>query len=210
MMIMNTQTKLNLEDEVREFVGDFNIFFDKLKKWTKDAVQIKTWREFFEKKYPKMFSNSSRTEMDIDTTMRTKPFMEREEKLRKAEEKLLSKRTNERFTDCDGVMLDPNLTLTQKIIYLQKGIEDSTRRKIYYASLQGELFEKCFLQSKKVYKETLEETKFTRRWVLFLQKLYKLALDYNQIIYCTVPLSYIHSNFKIIEEICKHNKERWK
>ena len=136
-MMMNTQIKLNLEDEVREFVGDFNIFFDDLKKWTKDAIQIKTWREFFEKKYPKIFGDSSGTEMDvdIDTTMRTKPPIEREEKLRKVEEKLLSKRTNERFTDCDGVMLDPNLTPTQKIIHLQKGIEDSTRRKVYYASL---------------------------------------------------------------------------
>ena len=159
-----------------------------------------------------MFGDSSGTEMDIDvyTTMRTKPPIEREEKLRKVEEKLLSKRANERFTDCDGVMLDPNLTSSQKIIHLQKGSEDSTRRKIYYASLQGELFEKCCLRSKKVYKETLEETKFTRRWVLFFRKLYKLALDYNQIIYCTVPLSYIHSNFKIIEEICKCNEERWK
>ena len=52
-MIMNTQTKLNLEDEVREFIGDFNIFFDDLKKWTKDAVQIKTWRECFEKSIPR-------------------------------------------------------------------------------------------------------------------------------------------------------------
>ena len=50
MMMMNTQVKLILEDEVREFVGDFNKFFEELKKWTKDAVQIKTWREFFEKK----------------------------------------------------------------------------------------------------------------------------------------------------------------
>ena len=159
-----------------------------------------------------MFGDSSGTEMDVDvyTTMRTKPPIEREEKLRKVEEKLLSKRANERFTDCDGVMLDPNLTSSQKIIHLQKGSEDSTRRKIYYASLQGELFEKYCLRSKKVYKETLEETKFTRRWVLFFRKLYKLALDYNQIIYCTVPLSYIHSNFKIIEEICKCNEERWK
>ena len=115
-----------------------------------------------------MLSDSSGTEMDIDTTMRTKPPIEKEEKLRKVEEKLLSKRTIERFTDCDDVMLDPNLTSTQKIIHLQKGIEDSSRRKIYYPSLQGELFEKCSLKSKKVYKETLEETKFTRRWVLFL------------------------------------------
>ena len=48
-MMMNTQVRLNLEDEVREFVGDFNKFFEELKKWTKDAVEIKTWREFFEK-----------------------------------------------------------------------------------------------------------------------------------------------------------------
>ena len=211
---MNKQVRLNLEDEVREFVGDFNKFFEDLEAWTNNDAHIKTRKDHFLKEYPKIFNGSSENEVemdvDIDTTMRTKPPIEREEKLRKVEEKLLSKRTNERFTDCDGVMRDPNLTSTQKIIHLQKGIEDSTRRKIYYASLQGELFEKCFLQSKKVYKETLEETKFTRRWVLFLQKLYKLALDYNQITYCTVPLSYIRFNFKIIEEICKCNKDRWK
>ena len=51
-MMMNTQIKLNLEDEVGEFVGDFNKFFEELKEWTEDAVQIKTWREFFFKKYP--------------------------------------------------------------------------------------------------------------------------------------------------------------
>ena len=194
---------LNLEDEVRKFVADFNKFFKDLEAWTSNDVHIQTWKGHFLKEYPKMLGDSSGTEMDVDvdTTMRTKPPIEKEEKLRKVEEKLLRKRTNERFTDCNGVMLDPNLTSTQKIIHLQKGIEDSTRRKIYYASLQGELFEKCFLQSKKVYKETLEEMKFTRQWVLFLQKLYKLALEYNQIIYCTVSLSYICSNFKIIEEI---------
>ena len=78
-MMMNTQVRLNLEDEVREFVGDFNKFFEELKKWTKDAIEIKTWREFFEKKYPKMFGDSSGTEMDvdIDTTMKTKPPIDR-------------------------------------------------------------------------------------------------------------------------------------
>ena len=113
MMMMNTQTKLTIEDEVREFVRDFNKFFDDLKKWSKDAVQIKTWKDHFLKEYPKMFSNSSGTEMDIDvdTTMRTKPPIEREEKLRKVEEKLLYKRTNERFTNYDGVMSDDNLSL---------------------------------------------------------------------------------------------------
>ena len=45
--------KLNLEDEVREFVGDFNKFFEELKEWTEDAVEIRTWREFFEKSIPR-------------------------------------------------------------------------------------------------------------------------------------------------------------
>ena len=46
---MNTQIKLDIE-EVREFVGDFNKFFENLKEWTEDAMQIKTWREHvFEK-----------------------------------------------------------------------------------------------------------------------------------------------------------------
>ena len=98
----------------------------------------------------------------------SRPIVDREEKLGKVEEKLLSKRTNERFTNYDGVMSDNSLSLSQKIIHLQKAIDDAMRRKIHYASLQGELFEKCCLQSKKVYKETLEETKFSRRWVLFL------------------------------------------
>ena len=65
-------------------------------------------------------------------------------------------------------MLDPNLSLAQKIINLQKVIDDATRRKILFTALQGQLLEECFLQSKKVYKETLEERKITRQWALFL------------------------------------------
>ena len=48
---MNTQMKLDVE-EVREFVGEFKKFFEVLKAWTKDAEQIKAWREFFEKNVP--------------------------------------------------------------------------------------------------------------------------------------------------------------
>ena len=117
-----------------------------------------------------MFGNSSETErnIDVDTTMKTKPPIDREEKVRKVEEKLLSERTNERFTNYDGVMSGDNLFLPQKIIHLQKAIGDVTRRKIYYASLQGELLEECFHKSKKVNEEILVETKIKRRWVQFL------------------------------------------
>ena len=100
-------------------------------------------------------------DVDVDTTMKTesRPIVDREEKLRKVEEKLLSKRTNERFTNYDGGMSDDSSSLSQKIIHLHKAIDDATRRKILWASLQGELFEKCSHQSKKVYGEILVETK---------------------------------------------------
>ena len=209
--MMNTKITLDKE-QVRRFVGDFNKLFKDLEEWKSNAVQIESSKEHFLEEYPKIFNISTENEVEMETTMETesRPIIDREEKLWEVEKRLLSKRTNERFTNYDGVMSDDSLSLSQKIIHLHKELDDATRRKIHCASLQGELFEKCFLQSKKVYKETLEETKFSRRWVLFLRKLHKLALEYNQIIYCTVPLSYICSNFKIIEEICERNKDRWK
>ena len=212
-MMMNTKQRILDEERLQDFVGDFNKHFEDLaKRYKNDAERIKNIRESFWERYPEIFNVSTENEVEMETTMETesRPIVDREEKLRKVEERLLSKRTNERFTNYDAVMSDDSLSLSQKIIHLQKAIDDARRRKIHCASLQRGLFEKCFLQSKKVYKETLEETKFSRRWVLFLRQLYKLALEYNQIIYCTVPLSYIRSNFKIIEEICERNKDRWK
>ena len=85
---MNTQIKLDVE-EVKEFVGDFNKLFKDLEAWTKNAIQIETWKDHFFKKYPKIFNDSSenKVEMDIemDTTMETesRPIVDREKKLRK-------------------------------------------------------------------------------------------------------------------------------
>ena len=79
--------------------------------------------------------------------MKTKPPIDREEKLWKVEERLLSNKTYVRFTTYDGVMTDDDLSLPQKVIYLQRTIDDVTRRKIYYASLQGQLLEKSIEES---------------------------------------------------------------
>ena len=129
-MMMNTQIRLDIE-EVRKFVGDFNKVFKDLEEWRSNAVQIETWKDHFLKEYPKISNSSSENEVEmdigIDTTIETKPAIDREVKLRKVEEKLLCKRTNERFTDYDGVMFDPNLTPTQKIIYFQKEIQQEER-----------------------------------------------------------------------------------
>ena len=153
MMMMNMKTILD-EEKLKDFVGDFNKFFEDLAKWyKKDAEKIKNIGGSFWEKYPEIFDDSYENEVEMNTTMKTIPPIDREEKLRKVEEKLLSNKTNERFTNYDGIMSDPNLTLAEKINHLQKAIEDAMRRKIYWASLQGELFENAFFNPRKFIKK---------------------------------------------------------
>ena len=128
---MNTKRILD-EEKLKDFVSNFNKHFEDLaKRYKNDAERIKSIRESFWERYPEMFNDSSENEVEMETTMETesRPIVDREEKLRKVKEKLLSKRTNERFTNYDGVMSDDSLSLSQKIIHLQKVIDDATRRK---------------------------------------------------------------------------------
>ena len=130
--------------------------------------------------------------------------------LAEIKEWLLRNRKTDAFTDYSGVQYDPNLTLVERMIKLQKSINNATRRKVHYASLLRELLQSCFNESKETYKKTLEEVKIKRQWAQFLCKLYKLSSNYNQLQYCTVPLCFIQINFKAIEEICESKPDNWK
>ena len=111
-------------------------------------------RSFF-KKYSEIFRDSPETEVEMDIDEgKTRP---KKQNLAEIREKLLCKRMAEMFTDYDGVMSDSTLSLVQKIVKLQKAIDDATRRKILFASLQGELLQNCFEESKEAYKKTLEQ-----------------------------------------------------
>ena len=144
--------------------------------------------------------------MDIDEE-KTRPKKPNLAKIRK---RLLCNRTTEVFTDYCGVESDPNLTLVEKIIKLQKVIGDVNLTKIHFVSLLGELLQSCFDESKEAYKKTVEQVKIKRWWVLFLCKLHKLVLEFNQLAFCTVSLCFVHYNFKEIEEICKSEPDNWK
>ena len=90
-MMMNT--KIALDEEKLKFCWRLQQTFEDLaKRYRKDAKKIKTHRECFWRKYPEIFNDSSENEnemnIDIDTTMKTKPPIDREDKLRKVEEKL--------------------------------------------------------------------------------------------------------------------------
>ena len=91
--------------------------------------------------------------MDIDEG-KTRP---KKPNLAKIREKLLYKRTAERFTDYDDIMFDSTQSSVQKIIKLQEVIKGAIRRKIYFSHLQGQLLESCFCESKGAYKRMLEQ-----------------------------------------------------
>ena len=134
----------------------------------------------------------------------------KDEKLASIRERLLQNRSLERFTNYDNVCFDQNLTDTEKIIAYQKATDDANRRTINFASLQGEIMERCYKKSKAEYKILLRDAKVGVQWAQFLSKLYKLVAVYNQLSYRTISLRYIRSNFKFIEEICKTDPGQWK
>ena len=145
--MMNTKRILD-EEKFKDFVSDFNKHFkDLARRYKKDAEKIKALREGFRKKYPEIFRDSSENEVGEGETRPKKP------NLAQIRKRLLCNRTTEAFTDYHGVESDPNLTLLERIIKLQEAIDYTTRRKVYFASLLGELLQSCFNESKKAYKK---------------------------------------------------------
>ena len=172
--------------------------------------KLKLVENVFWKKYPEIFNDSSENEVEMgigeEKTRPRKPNLG----LAEIRKRFLCKRMTKAFTEYHGIESDPNLTLVEKIIKLQEVIGDATRRTIHYASLQGQLLENCFCESKEAYKRTLEQVNMKKRWALFLRKLHKLVLKFNQLAFCTVSLCFICYNIKAIEEICKSDPDIWK
>ena len=127
-MMMNKKRILD-EEKVKDFVGDFNKFFEDLaKSYKKDDKKIKKRRECFWEKYPEIFNDSSENEVEMDIGEgKTRP---KKPNLAEIREKLLCKRTTEAFTDYRGIESDPSLTLVEKMIKLQKVIGHWKKRLI--------------------------------------------------------------------------------
>ena len=119
-------------ERLPNFFKDFNKFWVGLKT-SVDQDILTSWYERFQRDYPEAFR--------VGEAMETEEKNTRYKKLSLAEirERLLCKRTTERFIEYQGVMVDSNLDLTAKINHLQKAIDDATRRKVYFASFLGEL-----------------------------------------------------------------------
>ena len=63
-MMMNTKQRISDEEKVKDFVADFNKFFEDLaKSYKKDTKKMKERRECFWEKYPEIFNDSSENEV---------------------------------------------------------------------------------------------------------------------------------------------------
>ena len=142
-------------ERLSNFFKDFNEFWVDLKT-SVDQDRLTSWYERFQRDYPETFRVGEAMETGEGQTKPKKPNLDEEGQTRSKKpnlaeirERLLCKRTTGRFIDYQGEMFYSNLDLTAKINHLQKAIDDATRRKVYFASLLGELLQSCSMNRRK-------------------------------------------------------------
>ena len=182
------------QERAKKFMRDFDKVLEKLRE-TASVVKINELKEYFVNEYPEIFQVECAL-AEVNTELER--IIKHNKRIRAVEEKLLTSISMEPFTNYEGKEKDKTISTVQKIALYQKAIDDMKRRHIYFTANQGKLLEKCFIQGRNIYKETLKESGLSRQWAHFLQKLVKLIEDYNQILYCTISLTFIERNLKII------------
>ena len=89
---------------------------------------------------------------------------------------------------------------------LTKAIGDCKRKTNYYSAQQG-----FFLQSLKIQaKERLKQIKISSTHKCFLIRFYNLVNEYNELMYCELPLNVFYKNFKAIKQVCQNDPQAWK
>ena len=94
-------------------------------------------------------------------------IVKHDKKIKDVEETLLTSISMKPFMNYEGVENDGTLSTIQKIVLYQKAIDDTKRRHIYFATNQGKLLEKCFIQGRNTYKKTVKESGLSRQLKLF-------------------------------------------
>ena len=93
-----------------------------------------------------------------------------DKKIKDVEKALLTSISMEPFTNYEGIENDRTLSTVQKIVLYQKAIDDTKRRYIYFATNQGKLLEKCFIQGRNIYKKLSKRKQPKQAMASFLVK----------------------------------------
>ena len=91
-----------------------------------------------------------------------------DKKIKDVEKALLTSISMEPFTNYEGIENDRTLSTVHKIVLYQKAIDDTKRRHIYFATNQGKLLEKRFIQGRNIHKNTPKESSLSRQWAHFV------------------------------------------
>ena len=130
------------QERAKMFMRDFDKVLEKLSE-TISVKEIKKLKEYFVNEYPEIFQVEFTLE---EVNVELERIDKHDKRTRKVEEKLLTSISVEPFTNYEGIENDKTLSTLQKIVLYQKAINDTKRRHIYFATHQGKLLEKCFIQ----------------------------------------------------------------
>ena len=113
----------------------------------------------------------------------------------------------------DAKLSDP-IKLIEQLKEFEAAIEANKRNEIYAKCLIGRNF--VLLQKKK--KKGAQFIKFVRKhmtsyspsMIYFLMKLYNVTQDYNRLMYVTLGIGELKTNFKLIAELVAEEPVYWK
>ena len=124
-------------------------------------------------------------------------------------EKLIKSMDDTRFVDYTDFnpMLDNEETCLHSLTELERAIQDSRKRIIYFSSLQGQVLNRLRQITGKKLSQLLKLTPYSQSQAYFLIHLYELSQKHDKIIYSNLPLRFFKNNFKTIASICDSEPE---
>ena len=128
---------------------DFDNALEKLRDTT-GSEEINELKEYFVNEYPEIFHVEWALE---EANTELERIEKHNKKTKDVEETLLTSTSMEPFMNYEGIENDRTLSTVQKIVLYQKAIDDTQRRHIYFATNQGKLLEKSFIQGRNIYKK---------------------------------------------------------
>ena len=137
------------KERAKQFMRDFDKVFEWLRETT-GVEEINELKEYFVNEYPEIFQVECCLE---EVNKELERITKHDKKIEDVEKTLLTSISMEPFTNYEGIENDRTLSTVQKIVLYQKAIDDKKRRHIYYATNQGKLLEKYFIQGRDVYKK---------------------------------------------------------
>ena len=112
---------------------------------TTSVQEINELKEYFVNEYPEIFQVECGLE---EVNEELERIVTHDKKIKDVKEALLTSISMEPFTNYEGIENNRTLSTVQKIVLYQKAIDDTKKRHIYFATNQGKLLEKCFIQGK--------------------------------------------------------------